>query len=129
VSFDDEVEKLKKELATEREGDPARAHRVAALERMRELLEKRIATKRVEFHLENDPEADDEPCIRVLYAATSDDLGAVFVEDGGFTFESDDDDYFADVPETADPDAFAGLLYESLKLGLPAYELDLGEGE
>lgn len=129
MSFDDEVEQLKKELATERDGDPDRAHRVAALERMRELLEKRIVTKRIEFHLEDDADADDEPCILVLYAATSDDLGAVFVEDGEFTFESDDDDYFADVPETKDPEKFAGLLYESLKLGLPAYELDLGGGE
>ena len=48
------------------------------------------------------------------------------IEDGAYTFESDDDDYFADVPETADPEQFARLLYESLKLGMPAYELDLG---
>lgn len=129
MSFDDEVEKAKKELADGRVGDPARAQRVAALERMRALLVTRIASKRIEFNLENDPEADDEPCVRVLYAATSDDLGAVFIEDGEYTFESDDDDYFADIPETADADAFAGLLYESLKMGLPAYELDLGEGE
>jgi hypothetical protein len=50
----------------------------------------------------------------------------VFFEAGEYVFESEDDDYFADVPETADPERFARLLYESLKLGLPAYELDLG---
>jgi hypothetical protein len=127
VSFDDEVERMKRELATERVGDPVRAERVATLERMRELLERRIASKRVEFLLEDDDDADDEPSLLVLYATTSDDLGAVYFENGVYTFQSDDDDYFADVPETSDPERFARLLYESLKLGLPAYELDLGE--
>jgi hypothetical protein len=127
VSFDDEVERLKKELQSERVGDPKRAERVAALERMRDLLERGIASRRIEFLLEDDEDADDEPSLLVLYAATSDDLGAVLFEDGAYTFESDDDDYFADVPETADPRRFAELLYESLKLGLPAYELDMGE--
>ena len=128
MSFDDEVEKLKKELESERVGDPARAERVAALERMRELVERGIASRRIEFLLEDDEDADDEPSLLVLYATTSDDLGAIFYEDGVYTFESDDDDYFADVPGTSDPTRFARLLYESLKLGLPAYELDLGEG-
>ncbi len=129
MSFDDEVELLKKELASGRGGDTARAHKVAALKRVREVLAKRIASKRIEFRLADDADADDEPSVMVLYAADSDDLGAVFFDGAAFTFESDDDDYFADVPETEDAETFAGLLYESLKLGLPAYELDLGGGE
>lgn len=129
MSFDDEVEQLKKNIATERGGDTERAHKVAALERMRETLEKQIASKRVAFRIEDDAGVDDEPNVQVLYATDSDLIGAVFLEDGAFSFESDYDDYFGDVPETADPQAFAKLLYECLKLGLPAYELDLGSGE
>jgi hypothetical protein len=126
MSFDDEVEQLKGELQGERVADSARSQRAAALDRMRELLEKKIASRRVEFLLE-DQSDDEEPSLLVLYAETSDDLGVVFFDDGQYAFESDDDDYFADVPETSDPERFAHLLYESLKLGLPAYELDLGD--
>ncbi|MGD2131208.1 MAG: hypothetical protein PVI23_00335 [Maricaulaceae bacterium] len=127
MSFDDEVERLKRELADERGDDREMAERLEALDRMRGQLEARIASRRVEFHLEDGQGADDEPSIRVLYAANSDELGAIFFENGEYAFESEDEDYFADVPETKDPERFAGLLYECLKVGLPAYELDMGE--
>ena len=127
MSFDEEVEKLKQELASERAPDPARGERAAMLDRMRGLLEQRIASKRVEFRFDDGGGVDDEPSVLVLYAASGDEFGAVFYEDGLYTFESDDDDYFADVPETDNPREFVDLLYESLKIGLPAYELDMGE--
>lgn len=129
MSFDDDVERIKRELAEEREGDPTRPQRVAALERMRERLEARIASKRVDFRVDDGADTDDEPALVVAHAGTGDELGAVFFEADVFMFESDDDDYFADVPETADPQRFADLMYESLKVGLPAYELDIADEE
>lgn len=131
MSFDDDVERLKKELANGHSAghavDSGRAISVSALERLRPLLERRIASRRITFSLEDGAGADDDPSIQVLYAATGDELGAIVFEDGAYAFESDDDDYFANVPDTDHAAEFVDLMYECLKIGLPAYELDLGE--
>lgn len=129
MSFDDDVERLKRELAEERGGDPTRPQRVAALESLRQVLEARIASNRIELRVDDGADTDDEPSLVVMHANTGDELGAIFFDAGEFMFESDDDDYFADVPETSDAEQFGRLMYESLKVGLPAYELDIADEE
>jgi hypothetical protein len=124
VNFDDEVDALKRSLLAERGVDPEREAHVTALAGLLARLEAQISSKRLEFRLDAE-EPDEEPSILVLHAETGEELGAVFVEAAGFSFESEDDDYFPDLAAEADPAAFVRHLYDALKVGLPAYELDI----
>lgn len=124
MSFDDEVDAIKTTLAEERVGAGRERH-VAALKTAHAALKAAIDSRRLEFTLEDIEDTDDEPSILVRHLGSGDELGSVFVDDNGFTFESEDDDYFGDVPAHADAKAFAKSLYDVLKAGLPTYEFDL----
>ncbi|MCG8441214.1 MAG: hypothetical protein MI723_05320 [Caulobacterales bacterium] len=126
MSFDDEIDALKQSIEEDR-GDAHRAS-VAALEELSAKLMALIMSRRVEFLLD-DADEEDEPSLVVAHAATGEELGAVLHDAGGFSFESDDDDYFPDIDQTADGEAFAQQLYEILKTGLPVFELDVEADE
>ncbi len=129
MGFDDEVDALKSTLAEERGGATARASRVARLKDLLKALEGQITSRRIVFRLETDDE-EDEPGIYILYAPTGDELGVILADDAGFSFESEEDDYFPDLEPAADVNDFAGLVYDLLKTGLAAYELDVaGDGK
>ncbi len=125
MKFDDEVDTLKRALAEERGGALARASRIERLRELLGVLEQRIASRRVAFRLETEEETDEEPNIVLVHVATSDELGFIFVDESGFSFESEDDEYFPDIEPAAEAADFAGLVYDALKTGLPAYELDV----
>lgn len=129
MNFDDEVDALKQQLEDERGGGSERRERVAALKALRDALVSGISSRRLEFHLEDDPATEDGPSLLVVHTDSGDELGAVFSDDDGFSFESEQDDYFANVPSEDDAGAFARRLYDSLKTGLPAYELDVSEDD
>lgn len=129
MNFDDEVDALKGALAEKRGGAQARSSRVARLRDLMRVMESRIASRRVAFRLEADEDGDDEPGIVIQHVATEDELGVIVVDESGYTFESEDDDYFPDLEPAADAEDFAGLVYDLLKTGLPAYELDVASTE
>lgn len=129
MSFDDEIDHEKKKLEEERSGDMSRAKRAARLDTLRERIDRKVASKRLEFMLEDGEETDDEPSIVVVHADSGEELGAVFLDEDGFSFESEDDDYFADVDADTDAASFTEQLYQALKAGLPLFELDLDEDE
>ncbi len=124
MSFDDDVDALKASLAEER-GGAERARKCAALKAVCDVIVSRMATRRVEFELDADLEGDDEPAILLVHVATGEELGAVFADDDGVSFESEDDDYFPDIPAMSDHRAFAEALSRAFKVGLPVYELDV----
>lgn len=124
MSFDDEIESAKRKLADERGGGAQRRERVDALKTLRQMLDFKIGSRRLEMLLDDDQSADTEPSLVIQHAETGDDLGVVFLDEDGFSFESEEDDYFCDVEATTDAAAFVDQLYESLRDGMPAYELD-----
>lgn len=124
MSFDDEVDAMKSALAEER-AVAGRESQVAALKAVHAALKTAIASRRLEFSLEDLDGTDDEPSILVRHMGSGDELGSVFVDENGFSFESEDDDYFGDVAAQPDAQTFAKSLYDALKAGLPTYEFDL----
>ena len=70
-------------------------------------------------------DTDDEPSIVVLHSDSGEELGAIYFDEDGFSFESEDDDYFSDVDADTDEASFIEQLYQALKAGLPLFELDL----
>lgn len=124
MSFDDDVDALKRTLEAERSG-VARRERAAALTALRDTLEANIASRRLAFRVETDEAVEDEPSILILHTASDEELGAVFMDDEGYSFESEDDDYFPDIAAVEDVAAFTAKLTDTLRAGLPLFELDV----
>lgn len=124
MSFDEEVDALKTALVEEQTGG-ARRTRIDTLTDAKTKLEGEIASRRLEFALDDSGDTDDEPSLVVRHAATGDELGSVFADEDGLSFEAEEDDYFADLDTVSEVSAFVAKLYDVLKNGMAAYELDV----
>ena len=127
MSFDQDVDALKTNLA--KGGDDERAGRYRALKSLLDCLTARIDSRRIDFALDELDGADDEPGLTIVHAETGDDLGAIYVEDGQFSFETEDDEYFPNIGPEGDAAGFVETLYEALKTGLATFEFDLENAE
>jgi hypothetical protein len=130
MSFDDEVDEVKREMQTAKLDPEAR--RNSAL-KLCERLKEQVASKRLDFVAGQD---NGDPIVEVKYKPSSETLASVYVnEDGSITFQAagatdvaddDDDDsgYFPSYVEYMDEDEFLEDAYDMLKVGLAEYELD-----
>ena len=130
MSFDDEVDEVKREMQTAKLDPEAR--RNSAL-KLCERLKEQISSRRLDYTVGED---NGDPIVEVKYKPSSDTLASVYVnEDGSITFqaagasgEADDDDddsgYFPSYVEYMDEDEFLEDAYDMLKVGLAEYELD-----
>jgi hypothetical protein len=130
MSFDDEVDEVKREMQTNKLDPQARRQSAAKLA---ERLKEQIASKRLDFTLGED---NGDPIVQIKYKPDSETLASVYVnEDGSITFQaagatddSDDDDddtgYFPSYVEYMDEEEFLEDAYDMLKVGVAEYELD-----
>lgn len=130
MSFDDEVDEVKREMQTAKL-DP-QARKETALKLCARLKEQ-INSKRLEFVPSED---NGDPIVQIKYKPDHETLASVYVnEDGSITFqaagasdeaEDDDDDagYFPSYVEYMDEDEFLEDAYDMLKVGIAEYELD-----
>jgi hypothetical protein len=130
MSFDDEVDEVKREMRTAKLDPQARRESAGKLaERLRE----QVASKRLDFALAED---NGDPIVQIKYKPDGDTLASVYVnEDGSITFqaagasdEADDEDddvgYFPSYVEYMDEEEFLEDAYDMLKVGIAEYELD-----
>jgi hypothetical protein len=130
MSFDDEVDEVKREMQTAKLDPEARRETAAKLV---ERLKEQIASKRLDFVL---AEAEGDPIVQIKYKPDSETLANVYIhEDGSITFQAagasedaddDDDDsgYFPSYVEYMDEEEFLEDAYDMLKVGVAEYELD-----
>ncbi len=130
MSFDEEVDEVKREMQTAKL-DPA-ARRATAT-KLSERLKEQVNSRRLDFVL---ADQNGDPIVQVKYKPDSELLASIFVnEDGSITFqaagasdeaEDDDDDagYFPSYVEYMDEDEFLEDAYDMLKVGLAEFELD-----
>ena len=130
MSFDDEVDEVKREMQTAKLDPEARR---ATAKKLCERLKEQIASRRLDFAL---AEENGDPIVQVKYKPDSETLASVYVnEDGSITFqaagatdeaEDEDDDagYFPSYVEYMDEDEFLEDAYDMLKVGIAEYELD-----
>ena len=130
MSFDDEVDEVKKEMQTAKL-DPAA--RKATAVKLAERLKEAISSKRLDFI---QAEENGDPTVQIKYKKENETLATVYVnEDGSITFqaagasdeadEADEDaGYFPSYVEYMDEEEFLEDAYDMLKVGLAEYELD-----
>ncbi len=131
MSFDDEVDEVKREMQTAKLDPEARRN---SAQKLCERLKEQIASRRLDFALAED---NGDPIVQVKYKPGDETLASVYVnEDGSITFQaagatdeaSDDDDddtgYFPSYVEYMDEDEFLEDAYDMLKVGLAEYEID-----
>jgi hypothetical protein len=130
MSFDDEVDEVKREMQTAKLDPQARRESAAKLA---ERLKEQIASRRLDFALGED---NGDPIVQIKYKPDGETLAAVYVnEDGSVTFqaagasdEADDEDgdvgYFPTYVEYMDEEEFLEDAYDMLKVGIAEYELD-----
>jgi hypothetical protein len=130
MSFDDEVDEVKREMQTAKLDPEARR---TSAQKLCERLKEQIASRRLDFALAQE---SGDPIVLVKYKPDSETLASIFVnEDGSITFqaagasdeaEDEDDDagYFPSYVEYMDEDEFLEDAYDMLKVGLAEYELD-----
>ncbi|MDZ4792291.1 MAG: hypothetical protein SGJ17_13975 [Hyphomicrobiales bacterium] len=132
MSFDDEVDELKKELQT---GKLDPAQRKDATAKLSEKLKETVASRRLVFSVDAE---NSEPFISIKHAKTKEHLASVFInEDSSITFqsplatedaESEDDEedagYFPKYVEYYDEEEFLEDVPDILKHGVAEYELD-----
>jgi hypothetical protein len=131
MSFDDQVDELKRELQTTKLDPTARADAVSGLKAQ---LDAQINSRRLEF-VTGGPEPY---AIIIRHRQAGEDLASVHVnEDGSITFQAivkdaatadddDDDDlgYFPSYIDYFDEGDFMKDIAEVLKLGVAEYEID-----
>jgi hypothetical protein len=130
MSFDDEVDEVKREMRTAKLDPQARRESAAKLA---ERLKEQIASKRLDFILAED---NGDPIVQIKYKPDGETLASVYVnEDGSITFqaagasddaedEDDDTGYFPSYVEYMDEEEFLEDAYDMLKVGIAEYELD-----
>lgn len=130
MSFDDEVDEVKREMQTSKLDPEARR---ATAKKLCERLKDQISSKRLDFTL---AEESGDPIVQIKYKPNGELLASVAVEeDGSIIFhaagatdeaEDEDDDagYFPSYVEYMDEDEFLEDAYDMLKVGLAEYELD-----
>ncbi len=130
MSFDDEVDEVKREMQTAKLDPEARRQTAAKL---CERLKEQISSRRLDFVLAVE---NGDPIVQVKYKPDSETLASVYVnEDGSITFQAagatevadeDDEDagYFPSYVEYMDEDEFLEDAFDMLKVGIAEYELD-----
>ncbi len=130
MSFDEEVDEVKREMQTAKLDPEARR---AAAAKLCERLKDQVASRRLDFAIGED---NGDPIVEIKYKPDSETLASVYVnEDGSITFqaagasdeaEDEDDDagYFPSYVEYMDEDEFLEDAYDMLKVGIAEYELD-----
>jgi hypothetical protein len=130
MSFDDEVDEVKREMQTAKLDPQARRE---SAKKLAERLKEQVASRRLDFVLAED---NGDPIVQIKYKPDGDALASVFVnEDGSITFqaagatdqaEDDDEDvgYFPSYVEYMDEEEFLEDAYDMLKVGVAEYELD-----
>jgi hypothetical protein len=130
MSFDEEVDEVKREMQTAKL-DPAARRATAA--KLCERLTSSIDSRRLEFSASED---NGDPIVQIKYKKDNEHLASVYVnDDGSITFqaagatdeaEEEDDDagYFPSYVEYMDEEEFLEDAYDMLKVGLAEYELD-----
>lgn len=132
MSFDDEVDELKKELAV---GKLDPTQRKDATGKLAEKLKITLNTKRLEFTVDSE---NTEPFIAIKHTGSKEHLASVFVnEDGSITFQSpmaadesdgdeeeEDGGYFPNYVEYYDEEEFLDDVPDILKHGIAEYEID-----
>jgi hypothetical protein len=134
MSFDEEVDEVKREMQTAKL-DPAARRETA--QKLCQRLKDAISSKRLDFVA---GETNGEPSIEIRHLQQNETLAHVFVnEDGSITFqavgasESDDNDddesgYFPSYVEYYDEEEFLEDARDILKVGVAEYELDREAG-
>ena len=132
MGFDDEVDRLKRELQTPKLDI---AGRKGATEALSNKIRDKLQTRRLEFVYEG----AEDPVVVIKHTATKERLATVTVnEDGSITFQSalpeddieddyDDAGYFPPYVEYYDEAEFMDEAPEMLKQGIAEYELDQEE--
>ncbi len=130
MSFDDEVDEVKREMQTAKLDPEARR---TSAKKLCERLKEQITSRRLDFVAAED---NGDPIVEVKYKPSGELLASVYVnEDGSITFqaagasdEADDDDddagYFPSYVEYMDEEEFLEDAYDMLKVGLAEYEID-----
>lgn len=130
MSFDEEVDEVKREMQTAKL-DPA-ARRATAV-KLCERLKTSIDSSRLDFTLGED---NGDPIIQIKYKKENETLASVYVnDDASITFqaagatdaaEDEDEDagYFPSYVEYMDEEEFLEDAYDMLKVGVAEYELD-----
>ncbi len=131
MSFDDEVDEVKREMQTAKL-DPAARRDTAT--KLAARLKEQINSRRLDFVVADDK---GDPIVQIKYKPDNDTLAAVYInEDGSITFqaagasdesaddEEDDTGYFPSYVEYMDEEEFLEDAYDMLKVGLAEYELD-----
>lgn len=130
MSFDEEVDEVKREMQTAKLDPEARRQ---TAKKLCERLKEQIASKRLDFVLADE---NGDPIVQVKYKPDNETLASVYVnEDGSITFqaagatdeaEEEDDEagYFPSYVEYMDEDEFLEDAYDMLKVGIAEYELD-----
>ena len=119
MSFDDEVDKLKKTYIEQR---LAPEQVVSSTQAFEKKLTEKIDSTRLKFEYEFDEE--EGPRIAVLYAKAPFHIGTVFVQgNGGIGFASESE-YFPPLVAYEKEDEFFKEAQEFLAEGLAAFELD-----
>lgn len=129
MSFDDEVDEMKREMQTAKLDPAARRE---TTQKLCNRLKETIQTTRLDFTA---GEENGEPAVQIRHIAANEVLASVFVnEDGSITFQAagasdsggDDEDtgYFPSYVEYYDEEEFLEDARDILKVGVAEYELD-----
>ena len=118
MSFDDEVDELKKELVENHNPEEHQKRTTAFYTR----LVQTIKSRRLKYDL--DLEGEEGPGIDVYYAEAPFFIGTINVYPAGNIVFSSESDYFPSIAPFDDEDEFFKEARDFLKLGLAAFELD-----
>jgi hypothetical protein len=128
MSFDDEVDEVKKEMQTAKLDPAARKENTAKL---CEKLKEAINSRRLDFSV---GEEDGEPVVEIKHREKAEMLASVYVnDDGTITFqpegveeegEGEGDDYYSNAIDYYDEDEFLEDARDILKLRVAEFELD-----
>ena len=130
MSFDDEVDEVKREMQTAKLDPQARRETAVKL---CQRLKDQINSKRLDFAVGED---NGDPTVQIKYKPDNETLASVYVnEDGSITFqaagatdaaeeEEEDAGYFPSYVEYMDEEEFLEDAYDMLKVGIAEYELD-----
>jgi hypothetical protein len=134
MSFDEEVDEVKREMQTAKLDPAARRE---TTQKLCQKLKDAIASRRVDFSVGED---NGEPVVSIKHREQNEVLASVFVnEDGSITFQAagagdseneneDESGYFPNYVEYYDQDEFLEDARDILKVGIAEFELDRESG-
>ena len=119
MSFDSEIDELKKEMAS-RHLDPEAM--IIATQELRDTLEEKLASDRLSFVYEMDDE--EGPSVKIEYKGGHFQIGTCWIQPDGSVVFGSESEYFPPVLASDDKEAFLKEAREFLKEGLAMFELD-----